>query len=138
MKKLRVIAIDHVAIQTSDINKAIHFYTEILGAVVIEKRKFKKRNMAWLELGNIKLELFSNRDGEELNKWNDYYSGPVHMAFRVEDLAAFLEGVIAKGAQFHPSHPEPFYPPVPNAPKIAYLLGPDGEEIEIRDLSNSK
>jgi hypothetical protein len=45
---------------------------------------------------------------------------------------------LAKGARFHPSHPEPFLPPVPGASKIAYLLGPDGEEVEIRDRDDIK
>jgi predicted dehydrogenase/catechol 2,3-dioxygenase-like lactoylglutathione lyase family enzyme len=130
-----VVAIHHTAVQTSDIDKALKFYTEVLGAKLLERRNFKKRDMAWLKVGDVKIELFSKREGEELEAWNDFYSGPVHIAFAVQDLDAFLEAAVGRGAQFHPSHPEPFVPPVPGAQKIAYLLGPDGEEVEIRDVS---
>ena len=132
MKNLRVKAVHHVAIQTNNLDRAIAFYVDLLGARQIERRRFKRREMAWLEVGGVKLELFSKRDGENLESWNDFYSGPVHIAFQVDDLEAFLEQVEAQGARFHPSHPEPFVPPVEGACKIAYLLGPDGEEVEIR------
>jgi glyoxylase I family protein len=130
----KVIGIHHVAIQTTDFDKALAFYTEILGAELLEKRKFKKREMAWLKAGETKIELFSKREGEKLHPWSDFYSGPVHIAFLVNDLDEFLKTATDRGARFHPSHPAPFVPPVPGAPRIAYLIGPDGEEIELRGL----
>lgn len=132
MNPLKVTAIHHVALQTSDIDRAITFYVDVLGATLLERRPFKTRQMAWLQVGSVKLELFSKRQNESLNPWNDYYSGPVHMAFAVDDVDEFLTQALRAGAQYHPSHPEPFVPPVPGASKIAYLLGPDGEEVEIR------
>ena len=136
MQRLKVLSVHHIAVQTSDIERAVHFYTHILGAELLERRQFKRRQMAWLKVGDVKLELFSHREGETLDAWSDFYSGPVHIAFTVEDLDAFLEAAMQCGATFHPSHPEPFTPPVPGAQKIAYLLGPDGEEIEIRSVSD--
>ena len=133
---LNISGIHHIAIQTSDIDKALSFYTNVLGAQLLERRKFKKRSMAWLKVGEVKLELFSVREGEALEVWSDFYSGPIHIAFTVADLDGFLEAACQHGAQFHPSHPEPFVPPVPGAGKIAYLLGPDGEEVEIRSTSD--
>ena len=132
MKPLKVNAIHHVALQTSDIDRAVAFYVDLLGAELCERRQFKSRQMAWLQVGSVKLELFSKRQGETLQAWDDYYSGPVHLAFAVDDVDEFLAQALAAGAQFHPSHPAPFVPPVPGATKIAYLLGPDGEEVEIR------
>jgi len=132
----KAIAIDHVAVQTSDIEKALRFYTEILGVELVERRKFKKRSMAWLKVGNVRIELFSKREGEKLENWNDFYSGPVHISFAVENLDSFLDEALKRGAKFHPSHPAPFVPPVEGAKKIAYLLGPDGEEVEIRGMSD--
>ena len=132
----KVAAIHHIAVQTSDIENALHFYTKILGAELLERRKFKKRDMAWLKVGEVRIELFSKREGEALETWSDFYAGPVHLAFAVEELDAFLKAALHGGAKFHPSHPESFTPPVPGAEKIAYLLGPDGEEVEIRSLSD--
>ena len=128
----RVTAIHHVAIQTSDLDRAIAFYVEVLGAELLVRRPFKAREMAWLRIGAVQLELFSARRGQQLTPWSDDYSGPVHLALVVEDVDAFLVVAQARGARLHPSHPEPFVPPVPGAGKMAYLLGPDGEEVEIR------
>lgn len=136
MSKLQV-KLDHVALQTSHFEAAIDFYTRILGAELLSRGRFKRREMAWLKLGDgeaaVKLELFSRRDGETLAPWSDFTSGPVHLALRVPNLDAFLTAALANGATFHPSHPQPFTPPVDGAKPIAYLLGPDGEEVEIRD-----
>lgn len=131
------ITLDHIAIQTSHFDAAIDFYVGILGATLLSRGRFKKREAAWLQIGDgedaVKLELFSRRDGETLAPWSDFTSGPVHLALRVPDLAAFLNEALEKGATYHSSHPAPFTPPVTGARPIAYLLGPDGEEVEIRD-----
>jgi catechol 2,3-dioxygenase-like lactoylglutathione lyase family enzyme len=128
----RVTAIHHIAIQTSDLDRALAFYVDLLGAELLVRRPFKAREMAWLRIGSLQIELFSVRRGQQLLSWNDDYSGPVHLALVVDDVDAFLAAATALGATLHPSHPEPFVPPVPGAGKIAYLLGPDGEEVEIR------
>jgi catechol 2,3-dioxygenase-like lactoylglutathione lyase family enzyme len=134
---LAKITLDHVALQTSHFDAAIDFYVRILGAELLSRGRFKKREAAWLQIGSgesaVKLELFSRRDGETLAPWTDFTSGPVHLALRVANLDEFLSEAIGKGATFHPSHPTPFTPPVAGARPIAYLLGPDGEEVEIRD-----
>jgi catechol 2,3-dioxygenase-like lactoylglutathione lyase family enzyme len=137
MKTNRVVSIDHVAVQTASLARALAFYVDLLGARLIERRTFKRREMAWLSVGDTKIELFSVRQGESLRPWDDFASGPVHLAFTVADLDAFLAEALEKGATFHPSHPEPFVPPVPGASRIAYLLGPDGEEVEIRPPATS-
>jgi catechol 2,3-dioxygenase-like lactoylglutathione lyase family enzyme len=126
--------IHHVALQTAHFEQAIKFYTELFGAELVVRRPFKRREMAWLRIGGIQLELFSARTGEQLIDWNDFLPGPVHLAFEVNDLEGFLHRAKTLGAQLHPSHPAPFTPPVPGAGRIAYLLGPDGEEVEVREL----
>lgn len=128
-----VCRVHHIALQTAHLDQAVKFYTELFGAELLSRRPFKRREMAWLRLGDIRLELFSARTGECLIDWNDFIPGPVHLAFEVSDLDDFLNRAKALGALLHPSHPEPFTPPVPGAGRIAYLLGPDGEEVEVRE-----
>lgn len=132
MSEPKVAFLHHVAIQTADLDRALYFYVEILGAELLERRRFKRRQQAWLRVGEVRMELYSVRDGETLDAWSDRYAGPVHLAFAVPDLEPFLAAAVERGARFHPSHPEPFVPPVPGAGLIAYLEGPDGEEVEIR------
>lgn len=127
------VVIDHVALQTNDLDKAVDFYTRILGFELLERKPFKRREMAWLRLGDVKFELFGPRAGETLQEWNDLQVGPVHLALRVPNVEGFIKAALAKGAKFHHSHPGVFTPPVTGARSIAYLLGPDGEEVEIRD-----
>lgn len=128
-----VCRVHHVALQTSHLDQAVRFYVELFGAELLSRRPFKRREMAWLAIGDLKLELFSARSGERLGDWSDFIPGPVHLAFEVTDLDDFLQRAKSFGAQLHPSHPEPFTPPVPGAGRIAYLLGPDGEEVEVRE-----
>ena len=125
--------IHHVALQTANFDQAIKFYTELFGAELLVRRPFKRREMAWLKIGGIQLELFCVRAGERLIDWNDFLPGPVHLAFEVDNLDDFLDRAKTLGALLHPSHPEPFTPPVSGAGRIAYLLGPDGEEVEVRE-----
>jgi predicted dehydrogenase/catechol 2,3-dioxygenase-like lactoylglutathione lyase family enzyme len=126
-------ALHHVAIQTQSFETAIDFYTRVLGIQLIERKTFKSRELAWLRLGNSMIELYSARRGEALSPWNDHNVGTVHFAIQVPNLDCYLSSVLSRGAEFHPSHPEPFCPPVRNARPIALLRGPDGEEIEVRD-----
>jgi len=132
MSEPLICALHHVAIQTGHFEESLAFYVEVLGLRLLERRQFKRRQLAWLQAGSTKIELFSNREGEALALWSDFYCGPVHLAFEVANLDDFLALAQKRGARFHPSHPEPFVPPVPNEPRIAFLLGPDGEEVEIR------
>jgi glyoxylase I family protein len=118
--KLRI---HHVALQTAQFDQSIKFYTEILGAELLERRPFKRREMAWLRAGDTRLEWLSVRRGETLSPWSDVQPGPVHLVFEVPNLNEFLTRAPEMGASFHPSHPEPFTPPVPGAGRMAYLLG---------------
>lgn len=133
MNSQLTLALDHVAIQTTNLDQALAFYVDGLGGNLTSRAPFKTREQAWVVLGGVKLEIYTVRQGEELLPWKDEYRGPVHLAFSVENLEAFLAEVARKGIFLHPSHPTPFRPPVPNPPLIAYLHGPDGEEVEIRE-----
>lgn len=129
------VRLHHVAVQTAHFDQSLRFYTELLGAELLVRRPFKRREMAWLKAGEVSIELFSVRTGEAdlLQSWTDYIPGPVHLAFEVDDINTFLDRAQNLGARLHPSHPDPFIPPVPGAGRIAYLLGPDGEEVEVRE-----
>ena len=131
-KKVR--CLHHVAVQTAHFAQSLKFYTEVIGAELLTQRPFKRRDMAWLRIGDVRIELFSARTGDRLAEWTDFLPGPVHLAFEVDDLDAFLNHATSLGAQLHPSHPEPFVPPAPGAGRMAYLLGPDGEEVEVREV----
>lgn len=123
----------HIAVQTSDLPRSLHFYRSIFGGrVVKETHRFRKRLLVFIEIGDALLELYSVRKGERLSEWREDFPGPVHLAFEVNNLKDFLNVALGKGAQFHKDHPEPFVP-VEGEGEIAYLCGPDNEEIEVRE-----
>lgn len=124
--------VHHIAIQTGKFRESIIFYRN-LGLIVLEEKRFKKRELSWIDAGTVLIELYSKKDDEELDAWSDRYSGPVHLAFSVQNFPETIRELREKKIPFHPSHPEPFLPPVANAKWVAYLLGPDGEEVEIRE-----
>lgn len=133
----RVVGLHHVAVQTARFDESLRFYVDVLGCELRVRRPFKRREMAWLVAGAVQIELFSVRAGETLGEWSDYIPGPVHLAFTVDDLDTFLAHAARHGIGLHPSHPEPFTPPVAGAGRIAYLRGPDGEEVEIREAGEA-
>jgi len=124
-----------VAMQTSDFDKAFHFYSEILGLrVVREPFLFNgKRTLTWLDAGTCYLELYSIKIDEEAVEWTDKNLGPVNLAFEVEDIDSSITWFMHNKV---PILREPFIPPSgdPNQPRVAFIEGPDKEEILIREL----
>jgi catechol 2,3-dioxygenase-like lactoylglutathione lyase family enzyme len=55
-----ITGIDHTAINTSDLSRAIQFYTEILGFAITDKLEFPEHQMklVYVEKGGSKIELF--------------------------------------------------------------------------------
>jgi glyoxylase I family protein len=127
------VCIHHVAMQTACFVEAFQFYTELLGLQVLKKPfRYKKRSLAWLDAGGTLVELYSVKDGEEPQVYDDRQVGVAHIAFEVQDLDAtvsYLSGHNVKILK------QPFLPPVdePNQPRVAFIEGPDGEEIELRE-----
>lgn len=129
----------HIAIQTKDFKKAYHFYTELLGLQVVkEPIIFKgKRTLAWLASGGIMIELFSVKSDETAQAYDDRHVGPIHIAFEVQDIDAILAYLIRHYVKIMKS---PFVPSTddPDQPRVAFLEGPDGEEIEIREIPHRR
>lgn len=127
------IKVDHVSIQTADFKKAFDFYTKILGLGVIKwPFDFKgSRTLAWLDAGRIQIELYSVKKGKEPQAYDDRRVGLDHVAFEVKNL----DLAITHFAENHVKIlKQPFKPTdAPDQPRIAFIEGPDAEEIEIRE-----
>lgn len=128
------IKVNHVAIQTTDFDRSFRFYTELLGlAVVKEPFRFKgRRTLTMLDAGSILIELYSVKDGTEPQVYDDRRVGADHIAFEVDNLDALISHLRANGICVLK---EPFLPPTGdiNQPRVAFIEGIDGEEIELRE-----
>jgi glyoxylase I family protein len=123
-----------IAVQTGHFDRALHFYTELLGfPIVREPYNFKgKRDLTWLDAGRCLLELYSVKKGIEPEPWSERMVGTVHLAFEVDDLDSMLTWLRESGIHILR---EPFIPPTgdPYQARCAFIRGPDDEEILLRE-----
>ena len=136
MKVNSIGSIHHICIQTLDFEKAFKFYTEAIGLPVLrEPFDFKGvRRLAWLDAGSIIIELNSLKRGtkDRACPYSSFGLGPSHIAFEVDDLDPVIERLRAHNV---PIVKPPFLPPTgdPHQPRVAFVEGPDGDHIELRE-----
>lgn len=122
----------HIALNTSDFDKSMKFYTECLG--FREYRRWKtadgKKTIALVDCGNgNKMEIFSS--AAERTTYDEEAGNVIHFAFKVDNAKYWYDKAIAFGCA---SHMEPADKVLPADPPIecvlAFVKGPDGELIE--------
>jgi len=127
--------VDHIAIQTNDFDVTFDFYNRVLGfSIVKEPFNFKNRRLCYLSAGNISIELYSIKEGSKsASAYEGNRGGLDHVAFVVDDIETEIKKLQQEG--FRIIKP-PFYPPTNeiNQPRIAFIEGPDKQEIEIREI----
>jgi len=124
----------HVAVHTDRFEDAYRFYTELLGLAVV-KPPFDfagKRTIAWIDAGNTMVELCSLKKGESAAAHLGNCVGAAHLAFECDDIHELVgrletHGVVVRKPPFLPNTGDP------RQPLVAFVLGPDGDEIELRE-----
>lgn len=130
---MKIESVDHIAIQTNDFEIAFDFYSRTLGFEIVKAPfSFKDRTLCFLDAGSIKIELYSVKASQPpAEEYRSNRAGIVHVSFVVEEIHEALAELIEKGVKVIK---EPFLPPSgdPLQPLIAFIEGPDRQEIEIR------
>lgn len=127
-----ICGVHHIALHTSDLEKSIKFYTEVLGFKL--ERTWRNgdntKTLAMVDVGgNSKLELFSDCTGK--TQYPTEAGSYVHLAFRCSDPKAAFDKCIAYGCEPHINPKEMVMPSeVPYPVALAFVKGPDGELIE--------
>lgn len=118
--------IHHIAIQTADLDRSARFYGETLGLTLLkEEQSPKGRRIIWFDSGTGRIELYSGKPGQPLNKpWSPNTVGPISIGFRVRSLEEAVRHLMEAKV---PLIKAP-YEPVPGE-RAAMIQGPDGEEI---------
>ena len=119
----------HIAIISSDWEKAREFYVNKLGFNLIREvwRPAQNDYLRMLSLGETTLELFIRPDAPRRVN-NPEAMGLRHLAFRVEDAVAAAAWLNARGIET-----EPIREDLVNGGKFTFFRDPDGLPLEIHE-----
>ena len=119
----------HIAVISSDWEKAREFYIEKLGFQMIREvyRPAQDDYLRMLQLGETTLELFIRPDAPQRVN-NPEARGLRHLAFRVEDAVAAAAWLNARGIET-----EPIREDLVNGGKFTFFKDPDGLPLEIHE-----
>jgi len=125
--KLRGGGLHHIAVEASDFDRSLRFYTEGLGFQNVLTFPEEDQTVAMLDTGDgTYVELFSGGGGEKPT------GSLLHFALRTEDCAAATERARAAGGTITTEPTDVVLrgdPPVPV--RYSFCEGPDGEQIEL-------
>jgi glyoxylase I family protein len=132
---IKIERLDHSALEVTDVEKSIKFYTGVLGFQQFTRPNFPFGG-AWLKAGNSMLHLIERDPSVErkIGDWKDKYEKEPecwyirrseHQAFQVSDLDTAEEALLQMGVEYHK-----FLVPGTNCAQI-FLYDPDGNGIEL-------
>ena len=132
MDKVKVKGIHHVAIKAKgleEFDKTIDFYSNLLGMPVVRRWGEGIKKGAMVDTGAGWLEIFAN--GDDIPQTSLFR----YLAFEVESTDACVEKVRNAGYEIT-MQPNDIViacnPPIPA--RIAFCIGPVGEEVEFFEL----
>ena len=123
-----ILRLDHVAVVVQDLDRALQFYTELLGFRVVQQRELSDRVIVALQSGDAELDLWWYRDVPAESptvKITDI--GVKHVCFLVADVNALYTRLRAHGVPFR-------RPPMRSGPLnrvLAYFTDPEGIEWQL-------
>ena len=119
----------HIAIISSDWEKAREFYVNKLGFELVREvyRPAQNDYLRMLSLGETTLELFIRPDAPQRVN-NPEAMGLRHLAFRVEDAVATAAWLNSRGIET-----EPIREDLVNGGRFTFFKDPDGLPLEIHE-----
>ena len=119
----------HIAVISSDWEKAREFYIEKLG-FTLEKEFFRPAQNDYLRMlrqGDTVIELFIRPDAPQ--RVNDPEAlGLRHLAFRVEDIEPAVAWLNSLGIETEPVREDPY-----NGGRFTFFKDPDGLPLELHE-----
>lgn len=119
--------IDHIELVTADEDRAVRFYTEVLGFGVRSRLSVPGGlKIVYLDLGGTTLELMTWTESNPAPRAEGEHLGYRMMALEVDDMQAALEQLKTKGVECS------WGPLVRPTYARAEIRDPDGNSIELR------
>ena len=119
----------HIAVISSDWEKAREFYIEKLG-FTLEKEFFRPAQNDYLRMlrqGDTVIELFVRTDAPQRVN-NPEALGLRHLAFRVEDIEPAVTWLNGMGIETEPIRDDPY-----NGGRFTFFKDPDGLPLELHE-----
>ena len=135
MAGIKIIEMDHIVLNVSDIGRALAFYTEVLGLKGERVEEFKSGKVGFpsvrINEGTI-IDLFPTKDAApaENNKKNSGNLNHFCLVVGAEDFSGITEYLAANGVAIREG-PVARWGARGRATSV-YFLDPDGNEVEIR------
>ena len=139
-------AVHHVGVTVADMDRAVAFWTALLGAAARERTVLRAPQLAtlvgypgihiercWIDLpGGMALELLRYLDRDETPyDPGTAHPGNVHVCLRVDDMDAAHAHAVACGATPVSERPIEVAAGPRAGTRLAYLRAPDGVTIEL-------
>lgn len=103
--------VDHIGIAVKDIDKTLTYYVKTLGLelLAIEEVASQKVRVAFINAGNVKLELLEpiGEEGPIAKFLEKKGEGVHHIAFGVSDIRSRMKALEEKGVQLLQDEPKP-------------------------------
>ncbi len=125
---MNIIRFHHAAIICSDYERSKHFYTEVLGLLVISETFRAERNSYKLDLaipGGGQIELFSFPNPPARLSYPEG-CGLRHLAFEVTDIVAAISDLTEQGVNVEPLRLDEL-----TGKPYTFFADPDGLPIEL-------
>ena len=116
MPGIGCVGLDHVSVVVTDLERARHFYRDVLGLREIAKPKTFDFVVLWFELGGQQLHLLQKPAADP--------PGPRHFALRVADIGAARARALGAGLAVEETVP------IPGAERF-FVYDPDANRVEI-------
>lgn len=114
--------LEHIGIKASNMDKAIIFYTQVLGFELIKRIKPGDVELVFLKLGETVIELVEVNDGKQFS------DGVVnHIAFRVQDIFEAVEWLKSHKVDLINEEPRA----MGDGQYNFFFRGPSGEKLEL-------
>jgi len=123
-----ILRLDHVAIVVADLDRALRFYTDLLGFTVVQRRELPERVIVALQSGDAEIDLWWYRQKSAASpeiKITDI--GVKHVCFLVTDVHHIYNKLRENGVIFR-------NPPTRGGPLnrlLVYFTDPDGIEWQL-------
>jgi catechol 2,3-dioxygenase-like lactoylglutathione lyase family enzyme len=124
--------VHHIALLSSDVERTIHFYQDILGfplTEIFENRDFKGSNHFFFDMGHGNLLAFFDFPGLDLGPYAEVLGGLHHMAISItpEEWEKARARLDEAGVEYHLESGVSMYFRDPDGARLELLADPLGE-----------